>query len=186
MNKYQFRAIRNSMIRDKVFSVGLGWENDLLLHPIMGKTIKDIKFCNPKRKFEAYLTYVLSKQYNVYKFFVDHTNTHAIYVITKNDKIIYWTESSISLPAWDAWHILTNTHREYNDHMSWRWFSDEDFEAEDVFLTNCLIEDPDNKRNIFREDTVNSFIMHGKYLIDKRLCSQDECNKQLPNYYYHL
>ena len=37
MNKYQYRCIKESLIRDKYLT-------NLLLEPIMGKTIDDIKF----------------------------------------------------------------------------------------------------------------------------------------------
>ena len=91
-----------------------------------------------------------------------------VYVITLNERIIYWTSSSIYAPASAAFHALTEVYHGYRKEIgnnNWQWFSETDFECQDMFWLKH-----DNKI---------------KY-IDKRIATHEECENARNKLYYHL
>lgn len=197
MNRHQIRAIRHGLERDKIFSVGLGWNNDLIREPIMGKTIQDIKLCKPVKDFLCDPQYILTKGTNTYKIYsLDYNHTsQTFYVITKNDKIIYWTTSSIYAPASSAFHILTEVYHGYReDHAVYKWKSTEDFDCIDVFLTKVYnhkfndhvksnFEDMDYLHSDYQKKMWNET---KQYYIDKIIVSKKELEGIADKLYYHL
>lgn len=187
MNQYQFRAIRNSFERDLIYSVGLGWQNDFLEYPVMGKTIHDIKLHKREIKIDNPM-YILKKcdvTYKLYSLDYKHTSQF-LYVITKDDIIIYWITSSIFAPASSSWHILTEVYHGYHDNIElgsiWQWKSLEPFECEDLFMTKALGQSTKG----FSSYTIDNFKKNSKYLIASRICTQEEVDESLKKMYYHL
>lgn len=193
MNKHQIRAIRHSLERDKIYCEGTIYNNNLIKEPIMGKTLQEIKLCKPVKNFLCDPQYILTKESNIYKIYaLDYNHTSQIfYVITKNEKIIYWTTSSIYAPAIDSWSILTEVYHGYNEHMCWRWKSVIDFDCIDIFLTNAYKGSEGNKQfhsvdYLHTKEQIERWDKEHKYYIDKELITQTEADEICSKLYYHL
>lgn len=190
MNKYQFRAIRNSFKRDEIYCKGTKYNNNLIDHPIMGKEIKDVVIRGKKiDKYDHWVSYRLIKGSNTYLMWhvpYGHSSRD-IAIITKNDKIIYWNDASIGNDYWPAWHILTDVHwGGYNKRTCWIWMSTEDFTAESMSLSKTIEDDPENRKRIFNEEEFKKYKKLGGYFIDKRIVTQEEVDIELkrnPNYW---
>ncbi len=171
MNQIQFRAIRNSFQRDIMYIKGSGYGGDGIIEfPLMRKSINDdITFKGRKVKYnDISLGYTLTKDTNVYKiYFIGFDNkVSTLYIITLNDRIIYWTESSIYAPASDAFHALTEVYHGYESHTSnWQWFSEIDFQCQDHFWERHTKE--------------------VRY-INKRIATKEECEEAKKKLYYNL
>ena len=185
MNRHQIRAIRSSFARDMNYSDST-WNYHILKEPIMRKRIEDIRFVKCKNPV-IYHQYTIEKSNNVFKmYFVDYNHTYQdVYVITLNDRIIYWTVSSIYAPASAAWHVLTGVYHGYNDHEgTWRWRSIEPFIAIDEFLTRSYKKDT-RWHHYSSKERIESFNKHGKFIIDSKIISQDEASDLANKEYYH-
>lgn len=186
MNKYQIRAIRNSFNRDIIYT-DPRWNNLLFKEPIMRKRIEDIRFTRCEKP-EIYHQYTLEKDKNVYKmYFISYNHTSQdVFVITLNDRIIYWISSIIYAPASAAWHILTEVYHGYNDHdATWRWRSVQQFTAIDETLTRWYKRNTKWYVNSSKE-RIESFNKHGRYIIDSKIISQNEADELASKEYYHI
>jgi len=180
MNKYQFRAIRNSYKRDYIFLKGTEYNNNLIDKPIMGKRIQDIVIYGKKPR-DIMCSYHLIKGDNVYEAYSIHYNhsSQTMYVITKNGKIIYWISSSIFAPASTAWAILTEVYHGYRDNASiYQWQSVEDFECFNRFF-NDILKPNDYKFFNLSEYQEKKLKETGIYYIDKRIITKERANEIL-------
>lgn len=190
MNKHQFRAIRNSLQRDEIYLKGTEYNNNLIDYPIMGKTINDIVIRGKKvSKSMLYIAYTLIKGKNTYKSYsIDYSHSsQTMYVITLNDKIIYWTTSSIFAPANAAWHILTEVFHGYGTDVRngcWTWKSHEDFDCIDHFWYRL---DPEFNKNWYyhTEYQKEMYKKTGKYYIDKEIVDKSIIEPLFEKEYYH-
>jgi len=186
MNKYQFRAIRESFRRDVIYSKWTGYDNNLIDGPIMGKELKDVIILGkPISKHDCNEAYRLTKGGNVYVMYhVDYKHTSSsITIITKNDKIIYWVTSNIGAPYWTAWRHLTSVYHGYGEgkfNSNWQWKSVEDFDCQDVSwsgkeIAKCFTGAPYYFNHTKYQ--IEMFEKTGGYFIDKIMISQKEINE---------
>jgi hypothetical protein len=186
MNKHQFRAIRHSFERDKIYLKGGEYHNDLLDHPLMRTKVEDIVLNGKKvNKKDIRVQYELTKGKNVYKtysFDYKHTSQY-LYIITLNDRIIYWTTSSIFRPASDSFHILTEVYHYYFVPWqgSWQWASKDDFDCIEHYWDNY---DWKNDK-IYLRSHLSSYRLEmlektGKVYIDKCICPIFDGHLELP------
>ena len=186
MNKYQFRAIRNSFQRDKVYSVGNGWHNDLIDYPIMRKKVEEIsihgKLVKPK---DIRISMTLTKGKNVYKsYYIDYNHSSQIFrVITLNDRIVYWISSNIGAEIQDTFHIFTMVFHYYSVSWlgSWQLASKDDFDCIDHFWDNYnWKEDKIHLRSHLSPFRLEMLEKTGKVYIDKCICPIFDGHLELP------
>lgn len=191
MNKYQFRAIRNSKQRDNC-----DYYNEIFSCPLVNKKVNEIKCIKNNKIFKEEPSYILTKGNNTYKlYWLDfNSSCETLYIITKNDIIIYWITNSIFAPASAAWEILTGTYHGYNDKTCWRWKSVDDFDCIDIFLTKSYNEDEIQKKkynfDYFRwyhvDEQIKRWNEEKKYYIDKEIITKEEEIEILSKEYYHI
>lgn len=145
MNQYQFRAIRNSFIRESypMYKKGKGKVHT----PLVGKMTTDVTF-KDGHLFMEEPSYVIEREGIVFKFYmtwVDKSGTETLYLITVNDIIYYWYCGTLSIGPWDAWHSLTECYFAYNEQSSWRYKSTKPFthfdRLQQSFLETKLIQE---------------------------------------------
>lgn len=119
----KIRVIKAGFFNDRCYTKG-DCVNYLKL-PIMDKTVNDIKFtkrCN-KQVLLSYEIITKGKNFKLYSIDWGHTS-QSLYVITADDKIIYYTFCSIFAPANSAWHTLTEVFFiGHNEDSNWMWGS---------------------------------------------------------------
>lgn len=172
MNARQINILKECISRD---NPNCGYKDYFNL-PLLRKSINDIKSVNNKqlKSIDLNKQYTLTKGKNVYCLYAEYTrNSQCLYIITLNDKVIYYVYSSIYAPAIDAWHELTEVAHGYDKSNNkrggcWTWTSKDDFDCIDHYW--------DNKQDTMKEqwfinlETEYQRMMRektGKYYIDK-------------------
>lgn len=181
MNKYQFRAIRNSFQRDIIYSKGTGYNNDLLDFPIMRKKIEDVRIWGkPVSKYYYDLEYELTKNGNVYKYhYVDYGKAFPICIVTKNDIIIYWHNYGHT----DGWHLLTEVYHGYGTGRRsgcWTWQSETDFDCKECGFTASWQKKDFKSDWLFQLKTdyqKKMFEKTGESYVDKRIVSKEKAEE---------
>lgn len=134
MNKYQIRVLRTSLGSDKSKYYHDFKSFDI---PFIRKSINDITINGKKIKNkEMCHLYKLWKGTNIYDLYsFEITSSSNLYIITKNDIVIYWTVSNIYAPAINAFHTLTEVYHGYRPDIAvYQWKSVEPFECADMLL----------------------------------------------------
>jgi len=122
--------------------------------PIMGKTIKDVKYISKKRQsFQK--TYTVTKGNDIYILWdVDFKHTSSThYIITVNDIIVYHKFSNILAPASDAFSVLSRSFIT-SKNGSWVIKSPDDI----TFTTNYYSGDRKEKVQKISEEEFETFI----------------------------
>ncbi len=118
----QIRVLRACIFNDWVFVTN---NTGYLSEPIAGKRIADVKFskCKSPDISVSYKATTKGKCFILYNIHFGHTS-QTMYVITMDDRIIYYTFSSTFASASSAWKTLTELYFfGYNKKMSWVWCS---------------------------------------------------------------
>jgi len=188
MNKYQFRAIRNSFQRDIMFVNDSGYGGEGIIdNPIMRKTINDVTIKGKRLTNKTlFHSYTLWKGKNVYKEYTITTNRSSnIYIITLNDKIIYWTPSPIYAPAFAAWHVLTEVYHGYRKNTGCQqWKSASDFDCINHFWDrHSNWEEYDYYHTDYQRDMYKK---HKHFYVDKCIITQEEADILAGEEYYHI
>jgi hypothetical protein len=189
MNRHQFRTLRNAFYRDKNNSYYTGLKK--LELPFLRRKITEIKIGGKKINFEkdVCFLYRLTKSDNTYDFFsVEFKGTETLYIITKNDLIIYWVTSSIFAPAIDAFHLLTEVYHGYRDKDAiYQWKSVEDFSCADMTMIEERRKNWNQPwyKNLHSEYQEEMFAKHKLYFIDKRFITQEQADELASKLYYH-
>lgn len=189
MNQHQFRALRNAILRDR--NSGYYTEFKKFELPFLRKEITKINIRDKKINFEkdVCFLYKLTKGKNTYDFFsVEIKSSETLYIITKNDIIIYWVTSCIFAPASSAFHALTEVYHGYRDKEAiYQWKSVEDFNCADMLLPELNKKHWNEPwyKNLHSEYQEEMFAKHGLYFIDKRLVTQEEANELTNKLDYH-
>jgi hypothetical protein len=186
MNKYQFRAIRNSFLRDRV-----PYYSKVLNLPIMGKKIEDVRVHGkPLTKFYFKLEYRLTKSYNEYKYYyVDYGSINTLHIITMNSRIIYFNIVSFTAPAHAAWRHLTEVYQGYGTGFRggcWTWKSVDDFDCEMPYAEWRKKEFYKLLKDMHTPYQIKMFEETGGIYIDKKMASQQEIDECARKEYYHM
>ena len=193
MNKYQFRAIRNSFIRDRIYSKSKGTKcNNLIDEPIMGKSPEDVIIIGkPIKKYYHTIQRRVNKGNNMYEMHhVDFKHISAtINFITKNNKIIYWNRSIMGADYWAAWRHLTAVYHGYGTgirNSCCTLKSVDDFDCEDP--NDYLIKEfnEDYMKKTHTEYQKKMFAKTGKYFTDKIIVSQKEIDDLAEKEYHWI
>lgn len=121
MNKRQVGCIKASFRRDKN-----PYYSTMFNGTLMRKTIPQlVKQTRARSASPGLIVEVGKNTFREYSVDVKHTS-NILYVITKNDQVIYYTLSSIKAPAASAFQFLTNVKQGYeraSDSATWAFFS---------------------------------------------------------------
>jgi len=180
MNKYQYRCIKESLIRDKYLT-------NLLLEPIMGKTIDDIKF--KFKDFEEVPMYHLTKGNHTYtlRSYGNSRITESLYVITHNDKIIYYKTSPIFVEASSAWHMITAVYHGYKAGMAkYEWQSVDDFDCYNISDWHTDIYNYPWFQHYLSDYQRQMYDKTKKLYIDKRLITKEQEQEILKELYQQV
>lgn len=187
MNKHQFRAIRNTLKREQY-----DYYKEIYDLPFTRKKILDLRFNNKKPYYCAPI-YMLTKSTNTYILYsisITKESSGSLYIITRNDIIIYWNYSNIFAPANAAWHLITEVYHGYKPHnSSYQWQSVDEFDCIDVFLSNGIVEDKRFLDNIIDGFSSYQLIMYdktGKYYIDRKFIDQQTADELASKEYHHV
>ena len=186
MNKYQFRAIKKSFLRERV-----PYYSEVLNLPIMRKKIEDVRVHGkPLAKFYFKLDYRLTKSDNEYKYYyVDYGSSDTLHIITMNSRIIYFNITSITAPALAAWHHLTEVYHGYGTGFRcgcWTWKSVDDFDCEMPDEEWQKKEFYGLLNNLHTTYQIKMFEKTGGIYIDKKLVSQQEIDECARKEYCHM
>jgi hypothetical protein len=191
MNSHQIRAIRKSFERDTIYLKGTVYNNNLIDSPLMGRSIEDIVIIgNKPKKSDIRKQYTITKWGKVFVLYCIHYNhtSQEMYVITRDDRIIYWISSSIFAPASSAFAILTMVFHGYKEEIScWRWRSTEPFEAQSHHWDSQRHTLPDwfNTKVYFSEYQLEKFNETGYHFIDRLIDPELDVKALLDKEYYH-
>ena len=143
MNRYQIRVLRSTIKRER----NIYYQTYRAFQmPFLRKRLDEILIGGKKINFSKQVihSYRLWKGKNVYDAYSVEYNhfSQTLFIITKNDIIIYWTSSSIYAPATAAWHILTEVYHGYRKDMAvYEWQSVDDFECAQMSLIELRRKD---------------------------------------------
>lgn len=195
MNRHQIRTLRNAILRDRNSNYHTVFKKFEL--PFLRKKITEIKIGGKKINFDkdVCFLYRLTKGDNTYDLFsVEFKgsgtlySSETLYIITKNDLIIYWVTSSIFAPAIDAFHLLTEVYHGYRDKDAiYQWKSVEDFNCADMRMIEERRKNWNQPwyKNLLSEYQEKMFAKHKLYFIDKRFITQEEADELASKLYYH-
>lgn len=184
MNKHQFRAIRNSLKREQY-----DYYKEIYDLPFTRKKILDLRFNNKKPYYCAPI-YMLTKSTNTYILYsisITKESSKSLYIITRNDIIIYWNYSNIFAPAIAAWHLITEVYHGYKPHnSSYQWQSVDEFHCIDNFLSkdpsfiekHCVKDMSEYQLDMFNKTKL--------FFIDRRFITQEKANKLAEKEYHHV
>lgn len=188
MNKHQIRCLRSAILNDRN-----KYYHDRFSLPFLRKSILEIEISNKKINVKKQVNhlYRLWKKENVYDLYsVEYNHTsQTLYLITKNDKIIYWKTSSIFAPASAAWHLLTEVYHGYRDTMAiYEWRSAVDFDCADMLLIELKRKHWNNPSmsSLHSEYQKEKFKETGLLFIDKRIITQKEADIYASKETYHV
>ena len=188
MNRHQFRTLRNAISRDRNSNYYTEFKKFEL--PFLRKKITEIKIGGKKINFEKEVCFLyrLTKGKNTYDFFSVDIKSSTLYIITKNDLIIYWVESNIFAPASSAFHFLTEVYHGYRDNEPiYQWKSVEDFSCADMSMIEERRKNWNQPwyKNLHSEYQEEMFAKHKLYFIDKRFITQEQADELASKLYYH-
>lgn len=192
MNQHQIRAIKAAFQRDTIFSRKTECLN-YLDAPIMRKKLDDVILLGkPLKKHNINPDYELKKGDNIYILYTinfGHTS-QTMWIITKNNIIIYYCFSSIFAPASSAWHILTEVYHGYGTGMRsscWTWQSAIDFNCKYLGFSSDWRNKEANEKwyfNLQSDYQKKMFEKTGESYVDKRIISKEKAEELAAKEYY--
>lgn len=184
MNKHQFRVLRNTLKREQYV-----YYKEIYDLPFTRKKILDLRF-NNKKPYYIGLQYQLTKGpnvYGLYSIYFTKDQSKTLYIITKNDIIIYWISSNIFAPASAAWHLITEVYHGYKPHnSSWQWKSVDEFDCVDIFLSKDISFIKNHFVKYMSEYQLNMFNKTQKFYIDRCFITHEEANQLAQKEYHHV
>lgn len=174
MNQYQFKCIKATLEREKN-----SWYNEYFSLPLVRKEISDLiirgRKISTRDVLHSYRLYRGNSIFDLY--IVDIKLSSDLYIITVNNKIIYWIKSSIFAPASNAWHILTRVYHGYREDAAiYQWKSIFDFECANMSMIELTRKLWNNPSMVYHHSEYQNkkFKETGLSFIDRKTITEEQ------------
>ena len=159
INQLQLKAIKRGFYNDSIYT-DCNHSVCCFVEPIMGKTIRDIKFTDNHKPDIRRSQYSQTKGKLFELWRIDGDRTRTLYVITVDSKIYYYTFCSMFAPASAAFETLTEIY--YLTHIDGCPVYASLYDA--TYFNVLWHPHPDNQQTVKRiknaDDFVNKIYIH--------------------------